>query len=68
MVTLSKLKIGKKLSETELKSIKGGGIKCYRLNYSTGEEGSYSPSSWEAAYEWCNFWSSAGYDCRCFAE
>lgn len=66
MKKLNEIKIGKRLTEEELKSIKAG-IDCYRLNPDNGAVGSFSPISWESAYAWCAFWVSAGYDCRCFS-
>lgn len=65
MKRLEKLKVTRQLSVEEQKNVFGG-IDCYRLNYATGQSGSYSPPGVDSAGYWMLFWESAGYDTRCF--
>lgn len=63
MNRLEKIKVTRILSVEEQKNVFGG-IDCYRLNYTTGEYGTYSPPGVGSAGAWMEFWNSAGYDTK----
>ena len=65
MKHLGEIKIGKRLSDEEMKKIVGGYRICFR-----GKKGSqtltyFIPSSKEQGDAWCDVWIAFGYDCVC---
>lgn len=64
MDSIGKLKRIKILSKNEQKKITGR-VSCTRGLPDGSNLASYEPTSMAAGYEWCMFWSAAGYRCTC---
>lgn len=64
MESIKKLKRIKILSRDEQKKIRGS-VTCTRGLPDGSNLSSYEATSMAAGYEWCMFWSAAGYRCTC---
>ncbi len=66
MKRLGEIKVGKRLSEDEMKQIKAGSLLCGRTNNgSTWTFFEVDSSSSAVGYAWCDAWESFGYHCCC---
>ena len=69
MKRLDEIKVGKRLSDEEMKKIVGGQIFCFRWKSSADSQTItatyFSPGSMEVGYAWCDVWVAFGYHCSC---
>ena len=71
MKRLEEIKVGKRLSNDEMKLIRGGSITCVRWQSSQDPNSNtitltyFTPGSMEVGYAWCDVWVAFGYHCGC---
>ena len=66
MKKLTEIKVGKKLSEKEMKQIKAGSIICARtMDGSVIYTFQVDSSSYAVGSAWCDAWVAFGYRCCC---
>ena len=63
MKRLEEIKVGKRLSEDEMKQIKGSNIVCYR--WSSNGFAYFFPIGVASGGAWCDVWVGFGYNCTC---
>lgn len=68
MKRLGEIKVGKRLSEEEMKQIKAGSFLCFRWKEGSGALNYFEAFSAATARAWCDAWSSFEYNCTCREE
>lgn len=65
MKRLGEIKVGKRLSEDEMKQIVGGNVVCYRWISGDNKIVYFFPVSINSGGAWCDVWVGFNYDCTC---
>lgn len=68
MKRLGEIKVGKRLSEDEMKQIKAGSFTCWRGKPNSGGPAYFETGSFRVADAWCEAWRGFGYSCVCFHQ
>ncbi len=65
MKRLGEIKVGKRLSDDEMKQIVGGDIVCYRWSSGSNTITYFFPIGASSGGAWCDVWVGFGYSCTC---
>lgn len=65
MKKLGEIKVGKRLSDDEMKQIKAGSFFCIRWKNGSNALNYFEAFSAATADAWCDVWLGFGYNCAC---